>query len=142
MARPRKQVETPGQESAVAAGDATGEQVSNTDLTDVVTVGADSGTGIQQKVSDLLDGTAQAERNAILSTLNEQAAAIITRFEEYGFTDIVGHPLTNSLEFLTLVKKATTTAPAAQHGYVRNEEGKQQPAAGKPVLTEHGWLVS
>ncbi|WP_336817812.1 hypothetical protein [Cedecea sp. MMO-103] len=141
MARPRKQVELPGQESVVAAGDATGEQVSNTDQPEVVTVGADNGTGIQQKVSDLLDDTAQAERNAILSTLNEQAAAIIARFEDLGFTDLADQALTDNLEFLTLVKKATTSAPAAPHGYVTNEEGKQQPAAGKPVLTEHGWHV-
>ncbi|WP_336983916.1 hypothetical protein [Cedecea sp. HN178] len=141
MARPRKEVELPGQEQAKPADAVTGEQTSNTDQPEVVTVDADSGNGIQQKVSDQLDGTAQAERNAILSTLNEQGAAIIARFEEYGFTDIVGHPLTNSLEFLDLVKKATTSAPAAPHGYVTNEEGKQQPAAGKPVLTDHGWHI-
>lgn len=137
MARPRKQVELPGQESTAT----TGEQASNTDQTEVVTGGAENGTGIEQKVSDLLDGTAQAERNTILSTLNEQAAAIIARFEELGFTDLADQALTDNLEFLTLVKKATTSAPAAPHGYVTNEEGKQQPAAGKPVLTEHGWHV-
>lgn len=137
MARPRKQVELPGQESTATAG----EQTSNTDHAEVVTGGADNGTGIQQKVSDLLDSTAQTERNAILSTLNEQAAAIIARFEELGFTDLADQALTDNLEFLTLVKKATTSAPVAPHGYVTNEEGKQQPAAGKPVLTEHGWHV-
>lgn len=140
MARPRKQVELPGQEST-----ATTDREERMTATEALNLNAEGqrvdGEVIQQKVSELLEGTAQAERNAMLSTLNEQAAAIITRFEEYGFTDIVGHPLTNSLEFLDLVKKATTAAPAAPHGYVTNEEGKQQPAAGKPVLTEHGWHV-
>jgi hypothetical protein len=137
MARPRKQVELPGQESTAT----TGEQASNNDKAEVVTGGADNSTDIQQKVSDLLDGTAQAERNAILSTLNEQAATIIARFEDLGFTDLADQTLTNNLEFLTLVKKATTAAPAVPHGYVTNEEGKQQPVTGKPVLTEHGWHI-
>lgn len=140
MARPRKQVELPGQESTATTG--TEERMTATEALNLNAEGQRAdGAVIQQKVSDLLDGTAQAERNAILSTLNEQAAAIITRFEELGFTDLADQALTDNLEFLTLVKKATTSAPAAPHGYVTNEEGKQQPAAGKPVLTEHGWHV-
>ncbi|MBU4684730.1 hypothetical protein KC222_22300 [Cedecea davisae] len=144
MARPRKQVELPGQESTATAASVTGAEERIT-ATEILSLNAEGqradGVVIQQKVSDLLDSTAQAERNAILSTLNEQAAAIIARFGELGFTDLADQALTDNLEFLTLVKKATTSAPAAPNGYVTNEEGKQQPAAGKPVLTEHGWHV-
>ncbi|WP_181962979.1 hypothetical protein, partial [Klebsiella pneumoniae] len=96
---------------------------------------------VQQKVSTLLDGTQLTERNAILATLNAQGAAIVARFEEYGFTDIIGHPLTNNLDFLDLVRKATDVATGGTGPMVTNEEGKKQPAPGKPVLTEHGWHV-
>lgn len=126
MARQKKTVEVPGQESAPQ---------SDAPRADEQTV--------QQRVGELLDDAALNERNALLATLNEQGAAIINRFEELGFTDLADQQLTDNLEFLQLVKKATTTtaAPAAPHGYVTNEEGKRQPVTGKPVLTEHGWHV-
>ncbi|BDG86569.1 MULTISPECIES: hypothetical protein [Citrobacter] len=124
MARQKKTVEVPGQES--------------TPLSDAPR--ADEQT-IQQRVGELLDDAALNERNQLLSTINEQGAAIIARFEELGFTDLADQQLTNCIEFLQLVKKATTAAPAAPHGYVTNEEGKRQPVTGKPVLTEHGWHV-
>ena len=125
MARQKKTVEVPGQESAP--------------LVDALR--ADEPTGQDNNVGELLADTALNERNTLLGTINEQGAAIIARFEEYDFTDIVGHPLTNNLEFLQLVKKATTAEQAAPHGYVTNEEGKSQPVSGKPVLTERGWHV-
>ncbi|OMP96486.1 hypothetical protein [Raoultella terrigena] len=130
MARVKKTVETPGQETTQlqdAAGEAPAGNI-------------DEQT-VQQNVSTLLDGTQLAERNAILATLNAQGAAIVARFEEYGFTDILDHPLTNNLEFLTLIRKATDVVTGGTGPMVTNEEGKKQPAPGKPVLTENGWHV-
>lgn len=131
MARPKKTVEVPGQESAASNEGATGAQSA---------VGQQQAT-VEQRVGELLDDASLNERNTLLATINEQGAAIIGRFEALGFTDLADQQLTDNLEFLQLVKKATTAAPAAPHGYVTNEEGKKQPAAGKPVLTEHGWHV-
>ncbi|EDN2203899.1 hypothetical protein GHX08_12165 [Salmonella enterica] len=124
MARQKKTVEVPGQESAPQP---------DAPRVDDQTV--------QQRVANLLDDAALAERNTLLGTINEQGAAIIARFEELAFTDLADQQLTDNLEFLQLVKKATTATPAAPHGYVTNEEGKRQPVTGKPVLTEHGWHV-
>lgn len=126
MARPKKTVEVPGQESAPQSEGVTVDQQQAT---------------VEQRVGELLDDASLNERNALLATINEQGATIIARFEALGFTDLADQQLTDNLEFLQLVKKATTAAPAAPHGYVTNEEGKKQPAAGKPVLTEHGWHV-
>lgn len=131
MARPKKIVETPGQEKAapeektlVAEGQLiTAEQT------------------VQQKVSTLLDGTQLTERNAILATLNAQGATIVARFEELGFTDLTDQNLTDNLEFLTLVRKATEATTGGAGAMVTNEEGKPQPVRGAPVLTEHGWHV-
>ncbi|WEJ90447.1 MAG: hypothetical protein P0Y63_05335 [Klebsiella huaxiensis] len=128
MARPKKIVETPGQEKAVP------------EEKTLVTEGQLQ-NGVQQKVSTLLDGTQLAERNAILATLNAQGAAIVARFEEYAFTDIIGHPLTNCLDFLNLVRKATDVSTGGTAEQVTNEEGKKQPVRSAPVLTEHGWHV-
>ena len=143
MARPRKTVETPGQEKAapeentlVAEG-----QLITAEQNGVQQVGNIDEQTVQQNVSTLLDGTQVAERNAILGTLNAQGAAIVARFEEYAFTDSIGHPLTNNLDFLTLVRKATDVTTGGTGPMVTNEEGKKQPAPGKPVLTEHGWHV-
>lgn len=126
MARQKKTVEVPGQESAKPTDD---------DLKR-----ADEQT-VQQRVGELLDNAALNERNSVLSAINEQGAAIIARFDELGFTDLADQQLTDNIEFLQLVKKATTVAPTAPHGFVTNEEGKRQPVTGKPVLTEHGWHV-
>ncbi|HDL7643626.1 TPA: hypothetical protein PXO92_000127 [Yersinia enterocolitica] len=137
MGRPRKPIEVPGQEPETGA--------------DLITGTADKVIApepqraeqevIQQRVANLLDDAALAERNTLLSTINEQGAAIIARFEALGYTDLADQQLTDNIEFLQLVKKATTATPAAPHGYVTNEEGKRQPVTGKPVLTEHGWHV-
>lgn len=139
MARKRKAVEIPGQESTTAAEVATDEQAGNQTLPEGV--GTADEQSVQQRGSALPESTAQAERNAILSTLDEHAAAIITRFDALGFTDMTDQKLTDNLSFLELVKKATTAAPVAPLGVVTNEEGKRQPVLGKPILTEHGWHV-
>lgn len=144
MARPKKIVETPGQEKAapeektlvtegqlITAEQNGAQQQGN---------GSDEQT-VQQKISTLLDGTQLAERNAILATLNAQGAAIVARFEEYAFTDSLNHPLTNSLDFLNLVRKATDVSTGGTVEQVTNEEGKKQPVRSAPVLTEHGWHV-
>ncbi|MEL5557123.1 hypothetical protein [Serratia ureilytica] len=157
MARPRKNLEVPGQENQQPKENATDavllnsvvQQPANTpeQLNDatagatVITAGDDKLAIVQQRVAKLLDGSALEERNAILSGLNEQGAAVIARFEALGFLDADDRSLTDNLEFLTLVKKATDVATGGAGPMVTNEEGKKQPAPGKPVLTEHGWHV-
>lgn len=148
MARKNVKIETPGQETS---------QDDDSDL-----IGGDAGAGIPEPANtpeQLNEATAGATvitvqepqrseeelalaaRNTLLETINEQGAAIITNFEAYAFIDEQGHPLTDNLEFLTLVKKATDVATGGAGPMVTNEEGKKQPALGKPVLTEHGWHV-
>ncbi|EKH6432412.1 hypothetical protein ACOA15_002103 [Klebsiella oxytoca] len=144
MARPKKIVETPGQEKAVREEKTlvTEGQLITAEQNGAQQQGNGSGEEtVQKKVSTLLDGTQLAERNAILATLNAQGAAIVARFEEYAFTDIVGHPLTNCLDFLNLVRKATDLSTGGTAEQVTNEEGKKQPVRSAPVLTEHGWHV-
>lgn len=137
MGRPKKTVEVPGQEPETGAElitGTTGEAVAPDPQRAEQVV-------IQQRVASLLDDAALAERNTLLGTINEQGAAIIARFETLGYTDLADQQLTDNIEFLQLVKKATTAEPAAPLGYVTNDEGKRQPVTGKPVLTEHGWHV-
>lgn len=157
MARPRKNLEVPGQENQQPKENATDavllnsvvQQPANTpeQLNDatagatVITAGDDKLAIVQQRVAKLLDGSALEERNAILSGLNEQGAAVIARFEALEFLDAYDRSLTDNLEFLTLVKKATDVTTGSAGPMVTNEEGKKQPAPGKPVLTEHGWHV-
>ena len=157
MARPRKNLEVPGQENQQPKENATDavllnsvvQQPANTpeQLNDatagatVITAGDDKSAIVQQRVAKLLDGAALEERNAILSGLNEQGAAVIARFEALEFLDADDQRLTDNLEFLTLVKKATDVTTGSAGPMVTNEEGKKQPAPGKPVLTEHGWHV-
>ena len=144
MGRPKKTVEVPGQEPETGT-----EQQTDTEnrltATEIQTLNDDGQRAeqevIQQRVANLLDDAALAERNTLLGTINEQGAAIIARFETLGYTDLADQQLTDNLEFLQLVKKATTAEPAAPLGYVTNDEGKRQPVTGKPVLTEHGWHV-
>ncbi|QLY64070.1 hypothetical protein [Enterobacter asburiae] len=144
MGRPKKAVEVPGQEPETGTEQQTDVENRLT-ATGIQTLNADSQRAeqevIQQRVANLLDDAALAERNTLLGTINEQGAAIIARFEELAFTDLADQQLTDNLEFLQLVKKATTAEPAAPLGYVTNDEGKPQPVTGKPVLTEHGWHV-
>lgn len=159
MARPRKNIEVPGKENTQqteSADNATDAQLLNSvvqqpantaeqlnaatagatvTVADTLETGAD-GQAVQQRVAKLLDGTALKERNAILSGLTAQGFAIISAFEGLGFVAPDGQQLTDSLDFLALVKQATTpTAPA-----VRNEDGARK-VTGAPVLTEHGWHV-
>lgn len=144
MGRPKKPIEVPGQEPETGTEQQT-EAENRLTATEIQTLNADSQRAeqevIQQRVASLLDDAALAERNTLLGTINEQGAAIIARFETLGYTDLADQQLTDNLEFLQLVKKATTAEPAAPLGYVTNDEGKRQPVAGKPVLTEHGWHV-
>ncbi|HBS5954783.1 TPA: hypothetical protein MAL23_004262 [Klebsiella variicola] len=130
MARQKKTIETPGQETTQSQ-DVTGAAL-NAETTEPM---------VQQNVATLLGATALAERNAILSTLNAQGATIVARFEELGFTDLTDQNLTDNLEFLTLVRKATDATNGSAGAMVTNEEGKPQPVRGAPVLTEHGWHV-
>lgn len=144
MGRPKKTVEVPGQEPETGADQQTDAENRIT-ATEILTLNADGQRAeqevIQQRVASLLDDAALAERNTLLGTINEQGAAIIARFETLGYTDLADQQLTDNLEFLQLVKKATTAEPAAPLGYVTNDEGKRQQVTGKPVLTEHGWHV-
>ncbi|TQD17691.1 hypothetical protein FKC82_00285 [Enterobacter hormaechei] len=144
MGRPKKPIEVPGQEPETGTEQPTDAENRLT-ATEIQTLNADGQRAepeiIQQRVASLLDDAALAERNTLLGTINEQGAAIIARFEELAFTDLADQQLTDNLEFLQLVKKATTAEPPAPLGYVTNDEGKPQPVTGKPVLTEHGWHV-
>lgn len=160
MGRPRKNVEVPGQETAGTDTNnivAEGQLLNSTPVnqpateapltaTEIQTLNAD-GQRAEQQVITVEEPQASEEallltaRNTLLGTINEQGAAIIARFEELAFTDLADQQLTDNLEFLQLVKKATTAEPAAPLGYVTNDEGKRQPVTGKPVLTEHGWHV-
>ena len=123
MARVKKTVETPGQETTQLQ-DAAGEALA---VAEVPTVDPEA--------------TALAARNAILANISEQGAAIIARFEALGFSDLTDQNLTDNLDFLQLVRKATDVVTGGTGPMVTNEEGKKQPAPGKPVLTEHGWHV-
>lgn len=139
MARPKKIVETPGQEKTVAEEKtftATEALMLNEQGTqrEKLVVAVD-----EPQLSE--EALSLAARNAILATLNAQGAAIIARFEEYAFTDMLDHPLTNNLDFLNLVRKATDVSSGGAGAMVTNEEGKPQPVRGAPVLTEHGWHV-
>lgn len=144
MGRPKKPIEVPGQEPETGSEQPTGADNRLT-ATEIQTLNAEGQRAeqevIQQRVANLLGDAALAERNTLLGTINEQGAAIIARFETLGYTDLADQQLTDNLEFLQLVKKATTAEPAAPLGYVTNDEGKPQPVTGKPVLTEHGWHV-
>lgn len=148
MGRPRKEIQTPGQENQRPEENATDalllnsvvQQPANTpEQLNAATAGATVITVQEPQRSE--EELVLAARNALLETINEQGAAIITKFEAYAFIDEHGHPLTNNLEFLTLVKKSTDVATGGASPMVTNEEGKKQPAPGKPVLTEHGWHV-
>lgn len=144
MARPKKIVETPGQEKSAPEEKTlvTEGQLITAEQNGAQQQGSGSGVEtLQQKVSTLFDSTQLAERNAILATLNAQGAAIVARFEEYAFTDSLEHPLTNNLDFLNLVRKATDLSTGGTAEQVTNEEGKKQPVRSAPVLTEHGWHV-
>ncbi len=148
MGRPRKEIQTPGQENqrpeenaadALLLNSVVQQPVNTPEQLNAATAGATVITVQDPQRSE--EELALAARNVLLGTINEQGAAIITKFEAYAFIDVSGHPLTNNLEFLSLVKKATDVATGGSGPMVTNEEGKKQPAPGKPVLTEHGWHV-
>ncbi|UAN53460.1 hypothetical protein KGP26_10550 [Serratia sp. JSRIV002] len=164
MARPKKVIEVPGQQSTPAdtadttlenslAGNAADLPVTtkpantaaelHAATAGATVIGVDPGQG-DSTATVTIDLSA---RNAALSALPAAGFEIITKFEAYGFVDANGHPLTNCLDFLDLVKQATT--PAATVATLRgraaamvvNEDGARKAAVGKPVLTEHGWHV-
>ncbi|MBC3213413.1 hypothetical protein [Serratia fonticola] len=165
MARPKKVIEVPGQQTTATedtadtkllnslAGNAADLPVTTKPANTAAELhAATAGATVteqttQQRVATLLDGKALEERNAMLSALPAAGFEIVTRFEAYGFVDAQGHPLTNCLDFLDLVKQATTpvatvaTLRGRAAAMVVNEDGAQHAAPGKPVLTEHGWHV-
>ena len=151
MARPKKIVETPGQEKAAPEEKTlvTEGQLITAEQNGAQQQGSDSNVqNVEGKLVVTIDGPQPSKdalllagRNAILATLNAQGAAIVARFEEYAFTDIIGHPLTNCLDFLNLVRKATDVSTGGTAEQVTNEEGKKQPVRSAPVLTDHGWHV-
>lgn len=142
MGRPKKQIEVPGQSAETtteAAGDAlllnsvanTPEQLdaATAGATVITDAGADGGSGIATETV--------TARNVALSGLNAAAFQIITKFEAYGFTDEIGHPLTDCLDFIDLVKQATTQTTSTA---VINEDGQRKQHKA-PVLTDKGWHV-
>ncbi|HEC2551358.1 hypothetical protein [Raoultella ornithinolytica] len=151
MARPKKIVETPGQEKAAPEEKTlvTEGQLITAEQNGAQQQGSNSNVqNVEGKLVVTIDepqpskeALLLAGRNAILATLNAQGAAIVARFEEYAFTDSLDHPLTNNLDFLNLVRKATDVSTGGTAEQVTNEEGKKQPVRSAPVLTEHGWHV-
>ncbi len=88
---------------------------------------------LQTRVAQLLDSTQLAARNDMLGDMNTEAFSILQRFESY--SNEAGL-LTDNLEFLALVKKATTT----QQTTARNEDGTHTQHK-RSRLTPDGWLV-
>ncbi|MGK4422889.1 hypothetical protein ACSMDK_11735 [Yersinia enterocolitica] len=135
MARPKTKIEVPGQETL------------QDDATDLIgTAGEDTATGTALTVAEALTGldsnatTKQppvvdlTARNEALTGVNAAGFAIITRFEELGFVDAIGHPLTNCLDFIELVKQATTEKQTSA-GSAGSIGGASQ------TLTDAGWIV-
>ncbi|MCL2899773.1 hypothetical protein [Brenneria tiliae] len=142
MARPRKKIETPGGTSAEditsdvqllnSLPGSTEQVLANTpEQLNAATAGA---TVLDTTSTETTDFTT---RNEALSSLNAEAFGIVTKFESYGFVDEHGHPLTNLLDFIELVKRATTQSTTTA---IVTEEG-QRKSFSAPVLTEHGWHV-
>ncbi|TYL43919.1 hypothetical protein [Dickeya sp. ws52] len=149
MGRPRK-VEVPG---SAAGADTTTETSSLSDATGtpvppagdaVITAleGADDSGVALESVNGSAAGADTTSvitaRNEALSHLPASALEIITQFETLGFTDMADQPLTSNLQFIGLVKQATTQ-PAATKPVI-TEDGQRTPHKA-PVLTEHGWHV-
>ncbi|ADZ41841.1 TPA: hypothetical protein PXN14_000104 [Yersinia enterocolitica] len=136
MARPKTKIEVPGQETL------------QDDATDLIgTAGEDTGTALTvAEALTGLDSNATTEelpavdhtaRNEALTGINAAGFTLITRFEELGFVDAIGHPLTNCLDFIELVKQATTEKQtgAGSVGSVGAIGGASQ------TLTDAGWIV-
>ncbi|MFV8770797.1 hypothetical protein ACNSPB_26575 [Yersinia enterocolitica] len=133
MARPKTKIEVPGQETL------------QDDATDLIgTAGEDTGTALTvAEALTGLDSNATTEelpavdhtaRNEALTDINAAGFTIITRFEELGFVDAIGHPLTNCLDFIELVKRATTEKQTSA-GSAGSIGGASQ------TLTDAGWIV-
>lgn len=109
MTRKTTKIEVPGQETL------------QDDVTDLIgTAGEDTDTTLT--VAEALTG------------VNAAGFAVITRFEELGYVDDIGHSLTNCLDFIELVKQATTEKQTGA-GSVGAIGGASQ------TLTDAGWIV-
>ncbi|CNK10103.1 Uncharacterised protein [Yersinia aldovae] len=133
MARPKTKIEVPGQETLQDdATDLIGTAGENTGT--ILTV-AEALTGLDSNATTeqppVVDLTA---RNEALTGINAAGFTIITRFEELGFVDDLGHPLTNCLDFIELVKQATTEKQTSA-GSAGSIGGASQ------TLTDAGWIV-
>ncbi|MBA5203079.1 hypothetical protein H2Y57_05180 [Pectobacterium aroidearum] len=152
MARPKRQIETPG---ATAVDENTSDaqllnsiQANTPEQLNAATAGAtvlpaaavtssaEGETGDTTTTAPTPE--AIAARNEALSGLNAKAFQLITKFEAYGFTDEHDNPLTNCLDFIELVKPATTIQSTS--AAIVTEDGLRK-AFSAPVLTDHGWLV-
>ncbi|KGA30246.1 hypothetical protein [Pectobacterium odoriferum] len=137
MARQPKQIEVPGgAENTTAAN--TPEQLNA--ATAGATVLPITTTEDPAEVNATLQPTAEsiAARNAALSELPSAALAVLAKFEAMGFTDLTDQPLTDNIEFIELVKLATTSQSTT--AAIVTEDG-QRKTFSAPVLTDHGWLV-
>ncbi|MGL9751803.1 MAG: hypothetical protein ACR5LC_13280 [Symbiopectobacterium sp.] len=138
MDRPKKQVEVPGETFTSSEMEDT---VNTPEQLNAATVGV---TVIADTTTDaVVDGGSSiateeiAARNAALFGLNAAAFQIITQFETLGFTDLTDQPLTNNLDFIDLVKQATTQNTSTA---VTNEDGLRK-LHKAPVLTDKCWYV-
>ncbi|MEI3775535.1 hypothetical protein [Pectobacterium brasiliense] len=153
MARPKKQIETPGATTGASDENTSESQLINSipantpEQLNAATAGATvlptaeavtATTGASAAIQPTAE--AIAARNEALSGLSAEAFQIITKFEAYGFIDEHGNPLTNCLDFIELVKLATTSQPTTTTAAIVTEDG-QRKTFSAPVLTDHGWLV-
>ncbi|MGF6435674.1 hypothetical protein [Kosakonia sp. 1610] len=139
MARPKKPIQIPGNETetqqnaAEAAGVAI---VSNSAPAFDPALTTDTGA-ISAAMAGLdVNAAAVVERNAVLSDMPVSAMQMLNVWDELGFVDSLGRPLTDNPEFLRLIKKAHT-----QPAMVTNSDGVKRPAPGRPQLTDKGWHV-
>ncbi|EOU3127366.1 TPA: hypothetical protein ACPZNJ_002380 [Yersinia enterocolitica] len=133
MARPKTKIEVPGQETLRDdATDLIGTAGENTGA--ALTV-AEALTGLDSNATtEELPAVDHTARNEALTGVNAAGFTIITRFEELGFVDAIGHPLTNCLDFIELVKQATTEKQTSA-GSAGSIGGASQ------TLTDAGWIV-
>ncbi|WP_291972068.1 hypothetical protein [Candidatus Symbiopectobacterium sp.] len=137
MGRPKKQIEVPGEiiTSSEVEGTANPPEQLNAATAGATVITETTLTNGQQ--SGNVEGNDQQARIAALSGLNAAAFQIITKFDAYGFTDLIDQPLTNNLDFIDLVTQATTQTTSTA---VTNEDGQRKPHKA-PVLTDEGWHV-
>ncbi|EHD22085.1 MULTISPECIES: hypothetical protein [Brenneria] len=136
MARPRKKIETPGESAA--------EENISSDVQLLNSIPANTPEQLNAATAGatVLDAspapTDIAARNEALSGLNAEAFGIVSKFETYGFVDEHGNPLTNCLDFIELVKRATTAT--STQPTITSTDG-QIKRFKAPTLTDKGWHV-